>query len=104
MAGPDRVAISGQRNRAFDLVTEFPDVTGPIVTGENVERFRVKSFDAPVIALHRKIEEVSRQQGNVFAALAQWRKADGENRHTIIEVLTKIAPFDLRLQIASGRR
>src|ERR1019366_6294138 len=96
-------AAARENDGAFDDVSQFADVSGPIVAlklndaGAGQTRLGTTHF------LDREIDEMLCQQLNVIAALAERRNLDRENIQAIIKVFAKAARRGFLLQVAVRR-
>src|SRR5690242_5537564 len=87
----------------FHCVFKFPDIPGPIVTLQFAHRIRSDPFDWLLHRFSEALQEVARQQGNVFAALTQSRNLDRDYAETIVKVLTKTSFSYLLLKLLIRR-
>ena len=58
----DDTAFSANQNGAFDHVFEFPDVAGPMIAEQHVNRRRRDAPDAVLVDLGKLLEKVVGQQ------------------------------------------
>ena len=76
LADFDRDVIEGQRaapgenDHSFDAVTQFPDISRPVVGSEHLDRFRGESTELFAIVFGGQFQVMVEQQRNVFAVFA----------------------------------
>src|SRR5215469_8873752 len=92
-----------EQGGAQDRIFQFPDVAGPVVRRQLGARLDADRRDPRTHLAHRLADEVVGQFGDVFAAVAQWRKMNRDNVETEVEVLAEASPGDQFLQILVGR-
>src|SRR5580700_3977557 len=91
---------SSDNHGSFYHVLEFADIAGPVVASQGLHGFRRNRVDDPVVALAKFLDEVPRQQRNVFRPFAKWWNANGENIQAIVKVGSKLPLIHHHFQIA----
>ena len=86
MLGQNDALLSGQQYGPLHNVFQFADIAGPFVALEHVRRAEGKVHFRPSSRRRELFHEVSRQQGDVPAAIAERRQFDGKDVQAIIEV------------------
>src|SRR5262245_9527552 len=89
-------------NEAFDEVAEFADVTGPRIAQQDFERSIGKFAGTLAISGAEFVEEMAREDGDVFLAIAQGRNKKGNYVEAIEEILAEAAVGNLLLEILVG--
>src|SRR5258706_12825739 len=84
----------------LDGVFELADVAGPVVCGQGPKRLGVETDRAALFLLGGEfLDEMSRQDRDIFGTLAQRRDEDREDRQAEEEILAEGAGDDLGLQV-----
>src|SRR5277367_4055897 len=104
MPRSNRFAVARQRYGALDFVTQLADISGPFELNQQLDRCRVHTVDALVVALGGATHKAARDYWNIVAPVAERRHPDRERREPIVKVFAKCTGIDLRLQVAIGRR
>ena len=97
------VALRHQHG-ALDGVVELADVAGPGVVEQQLHGRVVEAVEALAVALRVLRQEVTGQQRDVLAALAQRRHRDLDRVQPEEEVLPEAARRDLRVEVGVGGR
>src|SRR5262249_30001899 len=86
-----QTTILREDDGALDYVLHLTDVTRPGIPHQGVHDFRRDAFDAPAHSLSELAGEVTHQQWNVLAALAQRRQQDRKHIQAIKKVPSEIS-------------
>jgi len=86
-------AILRKNDGAFDDVLHFTHVTRPGIPNQCVHDLRGYAFDSPAHSLRKLPCEMTHEQRNIFASLAQRRQQDGKHIQAIKKIAAK---FNLR--------
>src|SRR5215472_11738774 len=87
---------------ALDDVAELADIAGPVVGLELVDG-GVGDFDAgAAVFLPELGEELAREEGDVFFAVAQGRDEEGDHVEAVEEVFAEVAADDLFFEVLVG--
>ena len=98
-------ALLGQDDQPLDHVAQLAHVAGPGVGGQHAPPPRRRSASAFMpFSRAGRLDERRRQQRHVVGAIAQRRRAQGDDGQTEVEVLAELARGHGRLQVAVGRR
>ena len=90
-----------QRAGAFDGVLQLPHIARPVVQHHGAQGLVAQRELGPALAADA-IEKVRRQQGNVFAAVAQRRQAQVDHVEPVKQVLAKGSLLHHLRQVAVG--
>src|ERR1019366_9297834 len=89
-------SVLGQQNRPADHRTKLPDVTGPMVSKQEIHR-RLRKAPHLLLQLDiREVHEPLRQIQNVYPAFSQRWNLDGEFVQAEVNVAAKRARFRFR--------
>ena len=97
MTGP-----RGEHDAALDGVFQFADVAGPLVIDQGAQGVGGELARGEAVLVGVEVEEVLRQQGNVFAAGAQRGQVHGDDVEAVEEVFAEAALAHLLAQIDVG--
>ena len=92
---------TGKGVSPFQTIFQFADVARPVVGQHGFKGFVAEHFFLPGSSRHA-FQEITDQQGNVLAALAQRGNAQAQNIETEIKIAAKLALRDGLFQIAIG--
>jgi len=81
----------GEHDAAFDAVLQFADVAGPFIIDQGAHRVGGELARGEAVLVGVEVEEVLRQQGNVFAAGAQRGQVHGDDVEAVEEILAELA-------------
>ena len=98
------LGAGGQGARALDGVLQFPDVAGPHVTTQRVERARAIAHDRAAHSLGRLRQEVLQEGVQFIGTLAEWRNTKVDDTEPVVEVRAETMFAHLRRQISIGGR
>ena len=93
-------AVLRKNHGTFDDVLHFPHVARPGIPDQRVHDFRWNAFDSSADALRELLGEMTNQQRNVVATLAQRRQQDREHVQAIEKVAAKLAVGDHLRQVS----
>src|SRR5207249_10837423 len=81
--------VFGERHRALDRVLQLTDVSGVVIAHEEELRPLAESLDPLPERARILLPEIVRQEGNVFAALAERRELDVKHVEAVVEILAE---------------
>src|SRR5262245_26587735 len=84
-------------------VLQLPDVAGPVVRPQKLQRRFVDTSDPLAHAAGVSMRKVLDEQGNVFRAFAQGGQLQRKDVQSVEEVCSELAPRDGLFQISIGR-
>ena len=85
-----------QDQAAFDYVLQLPNVAGPVMFGQGVQKLQSETMKPLVVGLGKRLKEILREQRNVFRSLPQGRHVDAHHGNTEVQIFPKgafLAPF-----------
>src|SRR6202521_5482659 len=86
--------LRGQDDRAFDDIFELANVAGPIIIHQKLQRRRGEVAQRLAVFLAVAVEEMRKQRGHIFAAIAQRRQLQVNDVEAVIEIFTEAAFAD----------
>ncbi len=98
----ERAAVVGENDGAFDQVLHLSHIAGPAVIDQRVDGPLAKAGDGLAVLLRGALHEPVHQQGNVVAAVAQRRHADGEDVQAVKQILAERAVLHRVAQVDIG--
>src|SRR6478735_4813568 len=75
-----------QDQAAFDYVLQLPNVARPVMFGQGVQKLQSKTVKPLVVGLGKRLQEVLREQRNVFRSLSQGRHVDAHHGNTEVQI------------------
>ena len=100
--GPDRLPV-GEQDHTLHHVSQLAHVPRPVVCEQRRTRLRGQRLGGESVVLARAREEVLGEEDDVFAALAERRQAQGEDRQPMIQILAESpGPHGVVQVLASG--
>ena len=91
-----------QDQAAFDHVLQLPNVARPVMFGQGVQELQSETVKPFVVGLRERLQEILREQRNVFRSLPQGRHVDAHHGNTEVQIFPKGAFLHHFFQIAAG--
>ena len=98
------VIVTRKRRHPFNLIFEFPDIPGPVISDQAFHR---GIGEARQLATHPRadfVDKVMRQRRNILAPFPKRWNANLDHPHPIIKIFPKATLFDLSTEFAMSRR
>lgn len=93
---------AGKNHGSFDEIFQLADIARPVPVGKGVNGGGRDDADVFLQALGVLLDKMNDQEGNIFAALAQWSCEDGPYAKAIVEFVTKLMLGDALGKIPPG--
>ncbi len=93
-----------EHHHALDDVAQFPDVAGPGIGRQNVQRLGGEALDLFRVFPGQLGEIMLKQQGNIPGSLAERGQVDGHDIQPVIQILAELALVHHLFEVAVGGR
>src|SRR5262249_48379858 len=100
---PER-PIAREDDRALNDIFELPDIAGPVIGLEQLERASLDPSDRASKTRSVLGGKVLRERQNIFAPLAQRGHADGKNVQAVKEIVAEAPGLHILGQVTVGGR
>src|SRR5271155_4864513 len=95
-------STTGQNDRAFDNVFQFPNVSWPTPGSQLLHCWGGNRLDILVHKAAVFLREIAHQQRNVFRTFTQGGNADGKHVEPIVQITAEFPVFDHFFEVAVG--